>query len=267
MLLTLDVGNTNIVAGLFNLTADPHADPIATWRVTTRREQSADEFGLLLQSLFALNGLHLKDVTGLAISSVVPPLDGALRTMADRFFHLRPIFVEPGLKTGIPVRTDNPSEVGADRIVNCVAAWDRFHTGCIIVDMGTATKFDVLSPQGEFLGGAIAPGLGISAEALFSRAAKLPRIDIRKPAKIIGTNTTDNMQIGLYYGYIGLIDGILERMLAELGPATRVLGTGGLIRLLADGSKYIHEVDDLLTLRGLRLLYDKNQDRNQPRRP
>ena len=263
MLLALDVGNTNIVAGLFDLTADTHADPIATWRVTTRREQSADEFGLLLQSLFALNGHRFSDVTGLAISSVVPPLDGALRSMAECFFHLRPVFVEPGLKTGIPIRTDNPSEVGADRIVNCVAAWDRFHTGCIIVDMGTATKFDVLSNQGEFLGGAIAPGLGISAEALFSRAAKLPRIDIRKPAKVVGTNTTDNMQIGLYYGYIGLIDGILERMLAELGPATRVLGTGGLIRLLADGSKYIHEVDDLLTLRGLRLLYDKNR----PRRP
>ena len=265
MLLALDVGNTNIVAGLFDLShADPaaRAKPLATWRTTTRRELSADEFGLLLNSLFTLNGFTLSTVTGLAISSVVPPLDSALRLMADRFFHLKPLFVEPGIKTGLPILTDNPTEVGADRIVNCVAAWDRFHAPSIIVDMGTATKFDVVSRNGEFLGGAIAPGLGISADALFNRAAKLPRVDIRKPAKIIGTGTVDNMQIGLYYGYIGLVDGILERMIAELtvtqGQPPRILTTGGLARLIADGSKYIHEVDELLTLTGLRLLFEKN---------
>ena len=261
MILALDVGNTNIVAGLFDPALPHPADPIATWRVTTRREQTTEEFGLLLHSLFALHGFAFTQVTGLAISSVVPPLDTALREMAERFFHLRPVFVEPGIKTGIPILTDNPSEVGADRIVNCVAAWDRLHSACIIVDMGTATKFDVLSGRGEFLGGAIAPGLGISAEALFARAAKLPRIEIRRPAKVVGTNTVDNIQIGLFYGYIGLIDGILDRMLAELGPATPILATGGLIRLVAEGSRHLREIDELLTLRGLRLLYDRNTPR------
>ena len=260
MILTLDVGNTNIVAGLFDPALPHTADPVATWRVTTRREQTTEEFGLLLHSLFALHGFTFAQVTGLAISSVVPPLDTALREMAERFFHLRPVFVEPGIKTGVPILTDNPAEVGADRIVNCVAAWDRLHTACIIVDMGTATKFDVLSPRGEFLGGAIAPGLGISAEALFARAAKLPRIEIRRPAKVVGTNTVDNIQIGLFYGYIGLIDGILDRMLEDLGP-TPILATGGLIRLVAEGSRHLREIDELLTLRGLRLLYDRNPPR------
>ena len=256
MLLALDVGNTNIVAGLFDLTS---TTPIATWRATTRREGTADEFALLLKSLFSLHNLDFTAITGIAISSVVPPLDSALRTMVERFFRIKPLFVEPGIKTGIPILTDNPSEVGADRILNCVAAWDRVHGPCIIVDLGTATKFDVLSKNGEFLGGAIAPGLGISADALFNRAAKLPRVEIRKPAKLVGTGTVDNMQIGLYYGYIGLVDGILERMLPTLDPATTVLATGGLARLIADGSKYIKHVDDLLTLTGLRLLYDRNR--------
>ena len=259
MLLTLDVGNTNIVAGLFDLTSATPAVPVATWRATTRYEYTADEFGLLLKSLFALHDLDFSLVTGVAIASVVPPLDSALRATVDRFFHLKPLFVEPGIKTGIPILTDNPSEVGADRIVNCVAAWDRFHGPAIIVDLGTATKFDVLSKNGEFLGGAIAPGLGISADALFNRAAKLPRVDIRKPAKVVGTGTVDNMQIGLYYGYIGLIDGILERMLTAVDPATQILATGGLARLIADGSRYLQQVDDTLTLTGLRLLYERNR--------
>ncbi len=259
MLLALDVGNTNIVAALFDLSRANRAEPIATWRATTHHEYTADEFGLLLKSLFGLQNLDFAMTTGVAIASVVPPLDSALRLMTERFFSLKPMFVEPGIKTGIPILTDNPSEVGADRILNCVAAWDRVHGPAIIVDLGTATKFDVLSKNGEFLGGAIAPGLGISADALFNRAAKLPRVDIRKPAKVVGTGTVDNMQIGLYYGYIGLVDGILERMLPTLDPATKVLATGGLARLIADGSKYIKEVDDLLTLTGLRLLYERNR--------
>lgn len=256
MLLALDVGNTNLVAGLF----DPANDtPVATWRTTTRREQTTDEFGLLLKSLFSLHQLDFSVVTAVAIASVVPPLDSALRAMAERFFAVKPLFVEPGIKTGVPILTDNPSEVGADRIVNCVAAWDLLRGPAIIVDMGTATKFDVLSKNGEFLGGAIAPGLGISADALFNRAAKLPRVDIRKPAKIVGTGTVDNMQIGLYYGYIGLVDGILERMLTAVDPATRILATGGLAPLIADGSRYIKQVEERLTLNGLRLLYEKNR--------
>ena len=262
MLLALDVGNTNIVVGLFHTqaaTPEEVARPIATWRITTRHEQTADEFGLLLHSLFALHSLRFADVTAMAIASVVPPLDSALRAMTDRFFHVKPLFVEPGIKTGIPILTDNPAEVGADRILNCVAAWDRLHGPAIIVDMGTATKFDVLSAKGEFLGGASAPGLGISADALFNRAAKLPRVDIRKPAKIVGTGTVDNMQIGLYYGYIGLVDGILERMLAAVDPATKVLATGGLARFIAEGSKFVTEYDELLTLTGLRLLYERNR--------
>ncbi len=205
-------------------------------------------------------------MTGIAISSVVPPLDSMLREIFELYFHVKPLFIEPGVKTGLPVLTDNPTEVGADRIVNCVAAFERFGGPTIVVDMGTATTFDVISKKGEYVGGAIAPGLGISAEALFSRAARLSRIDIKKPAKVIGTNTVDHMQIGLYYGYIGLVDGILERMIAELGPETKTVATGGLASLIAGDSKYLAEVDDMLTLNGLRIIYERNLDRHRKRR-
>jgi type III pantothenate kinase len=265
MLLALDVGNTNTVLGLFKLAEGVPAELMANWRITTSRTYTADEFGVLLRNLFALRGLEIEVVTGIAISSVVPPLDSMLRQTFELYFHVKPLFVEPGVKTGLPVLTDNPTEVGADRIVNCVAAFERFGGPTIVVDMGTATTFDVISKKGEFLGGAIAPGLGISAEALFSRAARLSRIDIKKPAKVIGTNTVDHMQIGLYYGYIGLVDGILERMIAELGPETKVVATGGLTKLIAGDSKYIAEVDDMLTLNGLRIIYERNLDRHRKR--
>ena len=280
----MDVGNSNIVLGLYRAheAVPDAADPAATharyatemaaeWRITTPRAATTDEFGVTLRSLFDLNGMGMAEVTGIAISSVVPPMDSTLREVCARYFKAKPLFVEPGVKTGLPILTDNPAEVGADRIVNCVAAYDRYKTACIVVDMGTATTFDVVSNKGEFLGGAIAPGLGISAEALFSRAARLPRIDVRKPAKVIGTGTVDNIQIGLYYGYIGLVDGILERMLAHLAAeagapegdhsAIHTIATGGLAKLIAEGSKYIREVDDSLTLTGLRILYERNWER------
>jgi type III pantothenate kinase len=285
MLLAIDVGNSNTVLGLYRLAEAPEGgsrkDPelVADWRITTPLNQTASEFGVVLDNLFALDGLEMGVVTGLVISSVVPPLDPILRQVCELYFHLKPLFIEPGVRTGLPILTDNPGEVGADRIVNCVAAFDHFGGPTIVVDMGTATTFDVISRKGEFLGGAIAPGLRISADALFSRAARLPRVDIKRPAKVIGTGTVDNMQIGLYYGYIGLVDGILERMIAELnrepGPPTepdgkptqtKVVATGGLAKLIAEGSKYITTVDPMLTLTGLRIIYERNLS-NHPARP
>lgn len=290
MLLAIDVGNSNTVLGLYpssgtaELAEAPaesnHArygtELIGHWRITTPDSRTSDEFGMLIRNLFELGSVDIKEVTAIVISSVVPPLDSTLRHVCEQFFKIRPVFIEPGVKTGLPVLTDNPAEVGADRIVNCVAAYERFKSACIIVDMGTATTFDVVSPKGEFMGGAIAPGLGISADALFTRAARLPRIDVKKPAKVIGTGTVDNIQIGLYYGYIGLVDGILERMVermvADYGPDTKVytIATGGLAKLIASGSKYIGIVDDNLTLTGLRLVYERHverQEKHHRRRP
>jgi type III pantothenate kinase len=270
MLLVMDVGNTNTVLGLYQLADGSAPDAVATelvanWRITTWPKLTVDEFAIRLRNLFGLKNLEIGVVDGIVISSVVPPMDPTLRQVCEMYFQVKPVFIEPGVKTGLPVLTDNPTEVGADRIVNCVAAFERFGGPTIVVDMGTATTFDVISKKGEFMGGAIAPGLGISADALFSRAARLPRISVKKPAKIIGTGTVDNIQIGLYYGYIGLVDGILERMIAELGPETKTVATGGLARLIAEGSKYIGAVDEMLTLTGLRIVYERNLDRHKKR--
>jgi type III pantothenate kinase len=272
MLLAVDVGNTNTVLGLYRLDADVGLPPkgaavaakdrfdlTAHWRLTTHRTQTVDEYGVFFVKLFEMHGLSPSQVTHIIISSVVPPLDSTLQQVCETYFHLDPLFVEPGIKTGMPVLVDNPTELGADRLADCIAAIERYGGPCIVVDFGTATKFEVISEKGEYLGGAIAPGLGLSAEALFSRAARLSRVDIKRPAKVIGTNTVGHLQSGLYYGYIGLVDGILERIFAELGQKPRVIATGGLARMVAADSRYISEIDDLLTLDGLRILFERNR--------
>ena len=278
MLLALDVGNTNTVLGLYRLDAAAPAsgdsDPgqgkseqelIAHWRVTTHRTQTSDEYGVLFVNLFNMHGLAVDQVTSIIISSVVPPVESTLRRVCEKYFHLQPIFVEPGIKTGMPVLVDNPTELGADRLVNCIGAFERYGGPCIVVDFGTATTFDVISAKGEYLGGAISPGLGISADALFARAARLGRVDIKRPQKVIGTNTVTHLQSGLYYGYIGLVDGILERMMRELGAEARVIATGGLARQISEDSRYIAQIDDMLTLDGLRILFERNRS-VRPRR-
>jgi type III pantothenate kinase len=258
MLLALDVGNTNTVLGLYNLDGKK-PELAANWRVTTHRTQTVDEYGVFFVNLFEMHGMAPNQVTNIIIASVVPPLDSTLRQVCKDYFHLEPMFVEPGMKTGMPLLVDNPAEIGADRLADCVAAYERYGGPCIVVDFGTATKFEAISKRGEYLGGAIAPGLGLSAEALFSRAARLYRVDIKRPAKVIGTNTIAHLQSGLYFGYIGLVDGIIERIIAELGERPHIVGTGGLAHMIAEDSRYINEIDDMLTLDGLRILFERNR--------
>lgn len=255
MLLAIDVGNTNTVLGVFS------GDTlVADWRVRTERERTRDELGVLLKSLFASSPVPMGSIDGVIISSVVPPMNATLTEFCRRYFDLTPLFVGPGIKTGMPILYDNPREVGADRIVNAVAAHDRFPTDLVVVDFGTATTFDCISADGKYLGGAIAPGIVISCEALFQRASKLPRVEIfSRPKAVVAKDTIGSMNAGIIYGYSGLVDGIVRAINAERGVKSKVVATGGLAGIIAAHSATIEEVDDLLTLRGLYLLYQRNQ--------
>jgi type III pantothenate kinase len=258
MLLAIDVGNTNIVLGVFD-----GASLVQSWRLQTLRERTSDELGLLMDGLFAHSRIERVQIRGVILGSVVPPLTGTIRAMTDRYFGVKTMIVEPGVNTGMPILYENPSEVGADRIVNSVAAWERFGQGggrpMIVVDFGTATTLDAISAKGEYLGGAICPGVQISADALFQRAARLPRIDVRKPSRIVGRTTIGAMESGLFWGYVGMVEGLVQRMGSELGGNAICIATGGLADVIAPETTLIRDVDPDLTLHGLRLVWERNQ--------
>jgi len=260
MLLAIDVGNTNIVLGVFD-----EARLAESWRLVTLRERTSDELGILVTHLFAHSAIPLDRVSGIILSSVVPPLTRTMEEMAERYFGHTPLTVDPGTNTGMPVLYTPASDVGADRVVNGVAAYEAYgrqqHAPVIVVDFGTATTFDAISAAGEYIGGVICPGIGISADALFQRAARLPRVDVRKPATVIGGTTVTSMQSGLFFGYVEMVDGIVRRMRVELegGDRAACIATGGMADIIAAETTVIERVDPDLTLQGLRLIWERNQ--------
>ncbi|HEX8709827.1 MAG TPA: type III pantothenate kinase [Pyrinomonadaceae bacterium] len=255
MLLVIDAGNSNTSLGVYS----DSGQLVSHWRLTTARVRTVDEYGVYARNLFELAGIDSREITGVAIASVVPPLNYTLKRMSEVYFNLTPLFIDHTTETGVPILYEPPSDVGADRIVDAVAALHKYGAPCIVVDFGTATTFNVINARGEYLGGAITPGIAISSNALFERAARLPPVEIKRPRSVIGSSTVGAMQSGLYYGYVGLVDGMLKRILEELGSTTRVIATGGLASLIATGSELIEAVDDTLTLEGLRLIYGKSK--------
>lgn len=253
MLLVIDVGNTNTSLGVYR-----GEELVSHWRLTTNRARTVDEYGVHARNLFQLAGLDFKAIGAIAIASVVPPLNYTLKQMAETYFQLTPLFVDHTANTGLKILYEPASDVGADRIVDAVAAIEKYGAPCVIVDFGTATTFDVINEKGEYLGGVITPGIMISSDALFERAARLPRVDIKRPPRVVGSSTTTAMQSGLYHGYTALVDGVLRKIIDEIGVKPRVIATGGLAPLIATGSEFIELVDDTLTLAGLRLIYEKS---------
>ncbi|MBF0445610.1 MAG: type III pantothenate kinase [Magnetococcales bacterium] len=254
MLLAIDIGNTNLVLGVYE-----GEELIRHWRLATRVDQTGDEYGILVANLFNLADISLDKIEGVIIASVVPPIQSAIVRALRRYLDIPPIIVGPGLKTNMPIRYDNPREVGADRIVNGVAAYNLIGDAVVVVDFGTATTFDLIGPKGDYMGGAIAPGLGLSMNALFEKTAKLPRIELVRPKKVVGRDTVSSMQSGLFWGYVGLVDGLIDRIIVESGyNPVKVVATGGLARLMATESEKIELIDEFLTLNGLRLLYERN---------
>lgn len=253
MLLVFDVGNTNIVLGVYR-----DKELVVHWRISTDRLKTADEYGMLIHNLFQYSHVNVKDIKAVIISSVVPPLVIPLTRMCQRYVCVEPLVVGPGIKTGICIRYENPRDVGADRIVNAVAAHEKYEGPLIVVDFGTATTFCAIAENGDYLGGAIAPGIGISTEALFQRAAKLPRIELIKPKNVIARTTVASMQSGVIYGFVGQVDELVRRMKEEMGGKAFVVATGGLAGLMSEESSMIDVVEPFLTLEGLRILYERN---------